>query len=159
MEPTPPGKEFATRFTNSLTELQLTVGIYRRIERLMDEWAADHTVVRASYIGREVDSVYFQGGNWPAEALARPKLQGLAIDESHLYEFIAFAHGFKTGVSDTKSIVEIEEIWLEPKVDEPFQYRVMLHHEFGVATVLTSATGEGQDAIRSFVGRFNYLRG
>jgi len=152
-------REFAQRYRNILCELQLQVGIHRRIETILDAFADEHPNLRASYISREVDECYFGEGQLPAEALARRRLQGLAVERDTLHEFLAFAHGLQRDTVDLSSIVRVEETWLEPRPDEPFVLRVRLHHAFGACTVLLASTGEGQDAARAFADRIRYLRG
>src|SRR2546421_13119534 len=73
------GREFARRFTNALIELQLQTGIHRRIESYINDWSTEHPNLRATFISRELDSTYIQSDEFPPEALARPKLQSLAI--------------------------------------------------------------------------------
>jgi hypothetical protein len=159
VETTTAAREFARRFNNTLIELQLQTGIHRRIENLVSDWAEQHANLRASFFSREVDESYFQNPDLPAEAITRPKLHALAIEGDHLYEFFAFAHGFRRDVVSLHSIVNIQELWLEPKAEEPFTYRVLLIHNFGSQTVLLATTGEGQDAAQEFIGRLKYLRG
>lgn len=156
---TTPGREYVRRFNNTLVELQLQTGIHRRIENLLNDWAAEHPNLRASYMSREVDPGYFQDPEYPPDALARPKLQGLAVEGERLYEFVAFAHGLRRDVVDLRSIAQIQETWLEPKVDEPFVYRIALMHSFGAATVLLATTGETQDVAQDFLARLRYLKG
>lgn len=153
------GREFARRFSNTLCELQLQQGIYRRADQLISEFGEEHGNLRGSYISREVDESYFPASQFLPEALARPKLQGIALDNDKMYEFVAFAHGLRRDVSDLRSVVHVQETWLEPKADEPFVVRVAIYHTFPAVTVLLASTGEGQDAIQDFVGRLKYLRG
>jgi len=154
-----PGREFARKFNNTLVELQLQTGIHRRIENLMNDWAAEHPNLRASYISREVDAGYFQGEDSPPEALSRPKMQGIAVEGDRMYEFVAFAQGMRRDVAQLESIVHIQETWLEPKADEPFVLKVVLYHTFPAATVLLGSTGDQQDMIQDFLTRVKYLKG
>lgn len=157
--PTTAGREFARKFKNKLCELHLQQGIHKRIELILDQFAEEHPNLRAQYTSREVDESYFQSGLLPAEAFDKPKLQGIAVDGDRAYEFVAFRHGVRVDVSELRSLVHIEETWLEPKPEEPFQYRVVLYHSFQAATVLKASTGEAQDAAQDFIGRVRYLRG
>lgn len=154
-----PGREFARKFGNTLVELQLQGGIHRRIENLVNDWAAEHPNLRASYLSREVDASYFQGEDCPPEALSRPKLQGIAVEGDRMYEFVAFSHGFRRDVASLDSIVHVQETWLEPKPDEPFVLRVAFYHTFPAATILLATTGEQQDLIQDFLTRLRYLKG
>src|SRR5262249_4905231 len=133
--------------------------IYRRIENLVNAFAEEHANLRSSYISREVDESYYQMPDFPSEAITRPKLHGIALENDRLYEFFAFQHGLRRDVVDLRSIVHIQETWLEPKVDQPFILRISLFHDFPAMTVLFATTGEGQDAAQEFVGRLKYLRG
>ncbi|HSV75228.1 MAG TPA: hypothetical protein VLH79_15845 [Chthonomonadales bacterium] len=158
-EPQSAGREFARRYRNILCGLQLQTGIHRRIETIVDEFAEEHPSLRATYIGREVDESYFVDGPLPVDALARPRLQGLAVARDTLHELIAFAHGLQRDTVELSSIVRVEETWLEPRPEEPFVLRIRLHHVFGACTVLLASTGEAQDAAREFAERVRYLRG
>jgi hypothetical protein len=153
------GREFARKFTNILPELQLQMSIHRRIEDMLEDWAAEHPNLRGSYFGREVDAAYFAEMEGAPDAIARPKLQGLAIEGESLYEFIAFAHGLRRDVVELGSIVHLQETWVETRPEEPFAYRVVLGHTFGAATILTASKGDAQDSAQEFVSRFKYLRG
>jgi hypothetical protein len=157
--PNTPGREFARRFVNLLSELQLQQGIYRRIENLMGDWATEHPNLRASYLSREVDASYFEGDDCPPEAASRPRMQAIAVEGERMYEFVAFAHGFRRDVAELDSIVHIQETWLEPKPEEPFTLRVALYHTFPATTVLMASTGEQCDLIQDFLTRVKYLKG
>jgi hypothetical protein len=154
-----PGREFARKFTNILPELQLQSGIHRRIENMLEDWSAEHPNLRGSYFGREVDPSYLAGVDGAPEALARPKLHGLAIEGEVLHEFVVFAHGIRKDVVELGSIAQLQETWVETKPDEPFLYRAELFHTFGASTILVASKGEAQDAAQEFVSRFRYLRG
>jgi hypothetical protein len=106
-----------------------------------------------------VDDTYFQDGHCPPEALSRPRLQGIAVENETLYEFIAFAHGLRRHTLDMRAIVDIQEVWLEPKPDLPFIYRVSIYYTFPAVTTLLALTGETQDLAQDFVARLKYLRG
>lgn len=153
------GREFARRFNNTLVELQLQTGIHRRIENILNDWSAEHPNLRGSYISREVDASYFADPECPPEAISRPKLHGIAIDGEKMFEFVAFAQGLRQDVVDLRSVVHVQETWLEPKPDEPFIYRVALFHTFPATTVLLATTGEQQDSVQEFVARLKYLKG
>lgn len=153
------GGAFARRFTNLLCELQLQTGIHHRAELLLEKFAMEHPNLRASYLSREVDDCYFEDPEIPEEARTRPRLQGLAIENDALFEFIAFARGLRCDTVALPSVVNIEETWIETKPDQPFFLRIKLHHSFPASTVLVASTGEGQDAAQEFVGRLRYLRG
>lgn len=157
--PTTAGSEFARRFTNYLCELRLPTGIQKRIERLMGDFAAEHPNLRASYISRSVDESYFNDGSCGWEAAARPKLQGLAIEGENLYEFLAFANGFRTHCTPLTSIMNVEELWLETAPEQPFTLRIFFYHSFPATTILYAPDGESQEAAVSFVQRMKYLRG
>lgn len=154
-----PGREFARKFSNTLVELQLQAGIHRRIENLVNDWAAAHPNLRASYLSREVDASYFQSDDCPPEALSRPKLQAIAVEGDRMYEFVAFTNGFRRDITQIESIVHLQETWLEPKPDEPFVLRVAIYHAFPAATILLATTGEQQDLIQDFLTRLKYLKG
>ena len=62
-------------------------------------------------------------------------------------------------VTDLRSIIHIQEVWLEPKPEEPFVYRVALYHDFSSATMLLATSGEAQDSAQNFIARLKYLRG
>jgi hypothetical protein len=141
-----------------LVELQLQQGIHLRIENLMNDWAAEHPNLRGSYLSREVDASYFQAEDCPPEALSRPKLQGIAVEGDRMYEFVAFANGYRRDVAQLDSIVNIHETWLEPKPDEPFVLRAALYHTFPATTVLLASTGEQQDLVQDFLCRLKYLK-
>src|SRR5438477_10476394 len=134
METTTGGREFARRFSNILCELQLQQGIFRRADQLIAEFAEEHANLRGSYLSREVDESYFPPSQFPPDAVARPKLQGIALDNDKMYEFVAFAHGLRRDVSDIRSIVHLQETWLEPKPEEPFVVRVAIYHTFPAVT-------------------------
>jgi hypothetical protein len=151
------GAEFARRFRNVLCELQLQTGIYRRIEHLINVFGQEHPNLRATYISREVDESYFTG--YPVDVLARPRLQGIAVEGDCMYEFVAFHHGFRADVLELRSISHIQETWLEPKPEEPFVLRVQIYHDVAAATILLATNGEGQDAVQEFIARIKYLRG
>lgn len=153
------GREFARKFNNTLVELQLQTGIHRRIENLVSQFAEEHPNLRGSYIAREADESYYQMPDFPPEAITRPKLHGIAIENEHLFEFFAFHHGLRRDVVDLRSIVHIQETWLEPRPEQPFILRIALFHTFPAATVLFATTGETQDAAMDFVARLKYLRG
>ena len=152
-------REFVRRFTNLLCELRLPVGISQRIEKLMAEFAEEHPSLRAIYISRSVDDSYFSDGSCGWEAVAKPKLQGLAVDGDRIYEFLAFANGLRTYVSPLETVMNVEELWLEPAPDQAFVLRICLYHSFPATTILYAPDGESQDAAVSFVRRLKYLRG
>ena len=156
--PNTAGREFSRKFSYMLVELQLQPGIHRRIENLMNDWAAEHPNLRASYLSREVDASYFQSEDCPPEALARPKLQGIAVDGDRMYEFVAFAHGFRRDVAALDSIIHVHETWLEPRPEEPFVLRASLYHTFPATTTLLATTGEQQDLVQDFLTRLKYLK-
>jgi len=153
------GREFARKYTNTTTELQLQEGIYRRIDTILNDFADEHPNLRASIVLREVDESYFPSPQYPVEALTRPSLQGIAIDTSTIFEFVAFSHGLRCDVVELNSIVHIQEQWLEPKPEEPFILRTTITHNFPAITVIRASTGESQDAVREFIARLRYLRG
>ena len=153
------GREFARRYTNTLCELQLQRGIHQRIERLLTEFAEEHPNLRASYISRYADESYFSDGACGWEAAARPKLHGMAIDGENLFEFLAFAGGVRTYSAPLNTIVNVEEMWLEPAPEQPFILRVYFHHNFPATTILYAPDGDSQDAAVSFARRVKYLRG
>ena len=153
------GREFARRYINILCELRLQPGIRQRVELIMSDFADEHPNLRASYISREVDEAYFPVNDFPPEALTQPSLQGLALEGEQLYEFISFSQGLRTEVMDLNSIVDIQEVWLEPKQDLPFLLRISILHRFPAATILIANSGEAQDMAREFIGRLKYLRG
>ncbi|HLI47656.1 MAG TPA: hypothetical protein VKV18_03040 [Chthonomonas sp.] len=150
---------FVHRFKNGLYELQLSPGIFRRIEGLLEEFAQSHPNLRGSYLSHEVDPSYFSDGAYGWEAVHRPRLQGLAIEGETLFEFLAFASGFRMHATPLESIVNIEELWMEPAPDKPFILRVCIYHSFPAATLLYAPTGETQEAAAAFVSRLKYLRG
>lgn len=153
------GKEFARRFANLLCELRLQTGIHKRIETILRDFAEEHPNVRASYIARSVEESYFSDGACGWEAAARPKLQGLAIENEHLFEFLAFAHGLRMHTTPLNTIMNVEELWLETAPEHPFVLRVCLYHSFPATTILLAPDGESQDAALSFLRRLKYLRG
>ena len=153
------GREFARRFNNILCEMQLQNGIHRRIEKLVGEFGEEHAGLRAVFVSREVDDSYFMDGYCPPEAVTRPKLHGLAAEGQALYEFVAFHQGFRREVVDLRTIVHIQETWLEPSPETPFVLRVNLYHNFPAATVLLATSGEMQDLAQDFVARLKYMRG
>jgi len=159
IDTTTAGREFVRRFQNVLPELQLTQGIHRRIELLTDRFAEEHPNVRACLVSREVDDSYVDAGAVPHEAASRPRLQALAIDGDRLYEFLAFAHGFRAEATPLDALVNVQELWLEPEPGKPFVYRATLSYDFQAATVILASTGETQDAATAFVERLKYLRG
>jgi hypothetical protein len=153
------GREFARRFTNTLCELRLPTGIHQRIERLIGEFAEEHPNLRASYISRSVDESYFNDGSCGWEATARPKLQGVAVEGENLYEFLAFANGFRSHSTPLSTVMNIEELWLETAPEQPFTLRVCFYHSFPATTILYAPDGESQEAAVSFIRRVKYLRG
>jgi hypothetical protein len=153
------GREFARRFTNTLCELRLPTGIHQRTERLLSEFAEEHPNLRGSYISRAVDESYFSDGSCGWEAVARPKLQGIAIEGENLFEFLAFANGLRSHTTPLNSIMNIEELWLETAPEQPFTLRVCLYHSFPATTILYAPDGETQEAAVSFLRRLKYLRG
>lgn len=153
------GREFARKYGNLLCELRLQAGIHQRIEKLLAEFAEAHPNVRASYISRDVDESYFSDGSCGWEAAARPKLQGLAIEGEHLFEFLAFANGARMHTTPLSSVMNVEELWMEAAPDQPFVLRVCLYHSFPATTILYAPTGDSQDAAVSFLRRLKYLRG
>jgi hypothetical protein len=157
--PVSAGREFARRFTNTLCELRLPIGIHQRIERLIGEFAEEHPNLRASYISRSVDESYFNDGSCGWEAAARPKLQGVAIEGENLYEFLAFANGFRSHSTPLSTVMNIEELWLETAPEQPFTLRVCFYHSFPATTILYAPEGESQEAAVSFIRRVKYLRG
>lgn len=158
-EPQAAGRAFAQRFRNLLCELRLQPGIHQRIETILGDFAAEHSNVRASYLSRDVDESYFSDGSCGWEAAARPKLQGLAIEGENLFEFLAFANGLRMHVTPLSSIMNVEELWLEPAPDQPFVLRVCLYHSFPATTILYAASGDTQESAISFLRRLKYLRG
>ena len=158
-QPVAPGKDFARRFTNMLCELRLQPGITNRIEKLMSEFADEHPNLRGTYMSRHVDPTYFSDGSYGWEADAKPKLQGLALEGENLFEFIAFTNGMRFHTTPLQTIMNIEEVWLESAPDEPFLFRVCLHHSFPATTILTAPEGDSQDAAVAFIQRLRYLRG
>lgn len=159
VETTTAGREFVRKFNNTLCELQLQEGIFRRTEQLMNEWAEEHPNLRGTLLLREVDESYFPEPTFSAETLARPKLQALAVENERLHEFVAFAHGFRREIMPLDTLVHLHEQWLEPKKDEPFALRISLRYAFHAETVIVATTGEAQDAAREFLARMRYLRG
>lgn len=153
------GRDFARRFTNYLCELRLQRGIHQRIERLLGDFAEEHPNVRASYLSRFVDESYFHDGACGWEANARPKLHGLAIEGENMYEFLAFANGFRTHCTPLNSIMNVEELWLETAPEQPFMLRICFYHSFPATTILYAPDGECQENAVSFVRRLKYLRG
>ena len=153
------GREFSRKFCNLLIEIRLQAGIHNRIEKVMGDFAEEHPNLRASYISRDVDDSYFNDGSCGWEALAKGKLQGLAIEGDKMYEFLAFANGFRMHATPLETVMNVEELWLESAPSQPFAFRVCLYHSFPATTILTAPTGEGQDAAVSFVQRLKYLRG
>ena len=125
-----PTREFGRRFRNLLCELRLQPGIHQRIETLLTEFTEAHPNLRASYLSRDVDDSYFSDGSCGWEASARPKLQGIAIEGETLYEFLAFANGLRMHATPLNTIMNVEELWLEPAADQPFVLRACLFHSF-----------------------------
>lgn len=154
-----PGKEFARKYNNYLCELRLQTGIHQRIEKIVTEFSEEHPNVRASYVSRHVDESYFSDGACGWEAAARPKLQGLALEGEHLFEFLAFANGLRTHVTPLQTIMNVEELWMETAPEQPFMLRICLYHSFPATTILTAPDGESQDAAVAFLRRLKYLRG
>jgi hypothetical protein len=157
--PTTAGREFARRFSNLLCELRLQTGIHQRIERLLAEFAEEHPNLRAAYLSRHVDESYFNDGTFGWEAASRPKLHGLAIEGENLFEFMAFAHGLRRHSTPLSTVVNVEELWLEPAPEQPFVLRVSLYHNFPATTILYAPDGDSQEAAATFVGKLKYLRG
>lgn len=153
------GKDFARRFTNLLCELRLQPGIQNRIDMLLGEFADEHPSLRASYLSRHVDPSYFADGDCGPEAETKPKLQGLALDGEHLFEFIAFTNGLRIHTTPLSTIMNVEELWLEAAPNEPFMLRICFYHNFPATTILTAPDGDTQDAAVAFVHRLKYLRG
>lgn len=158
-KPNTAAREFVRRFTNLLQELRLQMGIQQRIETILNEFAQAHPNVRASYLSRDVDESYFSDGACGWEAVARPKLQGLAIEGENLFEFLAFAHGLRTHVTPLNTIMNIEEMWLEPAPAQPFVLRASCYHSFPATTLLYAPNGDTQEAALAFLQRLKYLRG
>lgn len=152
-------REFVRRFRNRLPELQLSSGIHQRIEGILEEFAQAHPNLRGSYLSHEVDPSYFSDGAYGWEAVSRPSLQGLAIEGENLFEFLAFANGFRMHATPLETVINVEEVWLEPAPNKPFILRVCLYHSFPATTLLYATSGEMQEAATSFVGRLKYLRG
>ena len=153
------GQEFVRRFTNLLCELRLTPGIHKRSERILADFAAEHPNLRAAYVSRHVDESYFSDGSCGWQASAGPKLQGIAADENHLYEFLAFAHGLRMHTTPLSTVMNIEELWLESSPKEPFTFRAIFYHSFPATTLIYAPDGESQEAAVSFLRRLKYLRG
>ncbi len=159
-EPKPiASRDFARRFTNLTDELRLQPGIRQRIETLLGEFADAHPNLRAWYLARDVDESYFADGACGWEAAARPKLQGLAIEGEHLFEFLAFANGLRMHTTPLNTIMNVEELWLETAPDQPFVLRVCLYHSFPATTMLYAPSGEAQESAVAFLSRLKYLRG
>lgn len=153
------GREFADKFCNMLCELRLQPGTHARIVRTLNEFAEEHPRIRAGYLSREVDESYFSDGACGWEASARPRLQGVALEEGKLFEFLAFSNGLQVHSTSLDAVVDIEELWLEIAPDQPFAMRVTLYHSFPATTVLVASEADGQEAASSFVRRLKYLRG
>lgn len=153
------GGAFARRFCNLLCELQLQPGIYRRIERLIQDFGMDKPLLRAVYISRSVDPSYFADEAYGALAAERPQLQALVIEGRNLYEFIAFAQGFRSHVTPINSVVNIEETWLEPEPARPFVFRACLYHSFPAATILYAPDGDIQEYAMQFLDVMKHVRG
>ncbi|HLK55659.1 MAG TPA: hypothetical protein VKU00_03795 [Chthonomonadaceae bacterium] len=153
------GREFTRKFTNTLCELRLSMGIAQRIEKLLEEFAEEHPSPRGTYISRNVDDSYFNDGSCGWEATAKPKLHGLVLESDKIYEFLAFANGLRTYVSPLETVMNIEELWLEPGPNQPFILRACLFHSFPATTILYAPDGESQDAAVAFLRRVKYLRG
>ncbi len=152
-------RDFGRRFRNLLCELRLQPGIHQRIETLLTEFAEAHPNVRASYLSRDVDESYFSDGSCGWEASARPKLQGIAIEGETLYEFLAFANGLRMHATPLNTIMNVEELWLEPAADQPFVLRACLFHSFPATTILYAPHPDTQEAAIGFLQRLKYLRG
>lgn len=153
------GREFARRFSNLLVELGLQTGIRRRTEEIVAEFADEHPNIRAFYISRDVDETYFSDGSCGWEAGSRPKLQGIAIENDKMYEFLAFSQGLRTHCTPLETIMNVEELWLETTPSQPFVLRICMYHSFPATTILYAPDGESQDAAVSFLRRLKYLRG
>lgn len=157
--PVTAAQDFAKKFTRQLDELTLSPGIRLRMERLLVDFSDTHPNLRASYISRSVDESYFSDGECGWEASARPQLHGLAIEGTTLFEFIAFTNGFRQHSTPIETVINIEELWLEPLPEQPFVLRVSLYHSFPATTILYAPTGETQDTAMAFAARLKYLRG
>lgn len=153
------GREFVRRFSNLLCELRLQPGIHKRIETILGEFADAHPNVRASYLSRDVDELYFSDGVCGWEANARPKLQGIAIEGENLFEFLAFSNGLRTHTTPISTIMNVEELWLEAAAEQPFVLRACLFHSFPATTILYAPRPDTQDAATAFLQRLKYLRG
>ncbi len=153
------GKAFARRFCNLLCELQLQPGIYRRIERIVQDFGIERPALRAVYISRYVDPTYFSEEAYGAEAAAHPQLQALVIEGRNLYEFLAFAQGFRCHTTPISTIVNIEETWLEPEPSQPFLFRACLYHSFPAATILYAPDGDLQEYAMQFLDSLKNVRG
>ena len=86
-------------------------------------------------------------------------MQGLAIVGENLFEFLAFANGLKMHTTPLASVMNVEELWLEPAPDQPFTFRIALYHSFPATTILTATDGDAQEAAAGFLRRLKYLRG
>jgi len=153
------GKAFARRFCNLLCELQLQPGIYRRIERIIQDFGMDKPLLRAVYLSRSVDPSYFAEEAYGTTAADRPQLQALVIEGRNLYEFLAFAQGFRSHVTSISTIVNIEETWLEPEPSQPFVFRACLYHSFPAATILYAPDGDLQEYATQFLDSMKSVRG
>ena len=153
------GREFVRRFRNLLCELRMQPGIHQRAETLLTEFAEAHPNLRASYLSRDVDESYFSDGSCGWEANARPKLQGLAIEGETLFEFLAFSNGLRMHATPLNTIMNVEELWLEPAPEQPFVFRACLFHSFPATTILTALHPESQESAIAFLQRLKYLRG
>lgn len=153
------GKAFARRFCNLLCELQLQPGIYRRIERIIQDFGIDKPMLRAVYISRYVDPSYFAEEAYGAQAAERPQLQALVIEGRNLHEFIAFHHGFRSHITPISTVVNIEETWLEPEPAQPFVFRACLYHSFPAATILYAPDGDLQEYAMQFLDSMKNVRG
>ncbi len=153
------GKAFARRFCNLLCELQLQPGIYRRIERIIQDFGIDKPLLRAVYLSRSVDPSYFSDGSYGEAAAERPQLQALVIEGRNLYEFIAFSQGFRSYTTQISAIVNIEETWFEPEPSQPFVFRACLYHSFPAATILYAPDGDLQEYAMQFLDSMKRIRG
>ncbi len=153
------GREFTRKFRNLLCELRMQPGIHQRAETLLTEFAEAHPNLRASYLSRDVDESYFSDGSCGWEANARPRLQGIAIEGESLFEFLAFANGLRMHATPLNTIMNVEELWLEPAPDQPFVFRACLFHSFPATTILYALHPDSQESAVAFLQRLKYLRG
>ena len=153
------GGEFARRFLGMMDRLKLTPGIHYRAERLMKEFGENNAHLRGHYLSRSADPRYFADGEFGWEAAARPQLHGLAISGDQLYEFVAFANGFRRHVTPLDTVIGIDEIWLETAPNEPFAYQASLTHSFPSVTGLYALESDSQESALDFIERVKYLKG